>query len=101
MAADPALKASRRPVRYPIAAFLASVCGVSWLGGAALCAVVRAAGGRWGAGEALALFPALILSVAAAGLLLTRRVDGREGLRELRRRITAWRLGWWYALALL
>jgi membrane protease YdiL (CAAX protease family) len=60
----------------------------------------------WGSGlalhvHALALFPVLILSVAGAALILTRIVDGTEGLRRLWNEAKTWRIGWWYTLALV
>lgn len=60
----------------------------------------------WGSGAAfrihpLVLFPILILSVAATGILLTRLVDGSDGLRRLWARQKAWRLGRWYGFVLV
>lgn len=43
-----------------------------------------------------------IFGPALAALIVAARVEGREGLRRLWRRLVRWRVGWqWYALALL
>jgi membrane protease YdiL (CAAX protease family) len=87
--------------QHPAGAFFALVFVTSWGGGLALRSVLTAMGAAFGPLAALSLFPALIVSVAVIGLLLTLTVDGREGVRRLRARATTWRLGPWYALVLL
>ena len=69
--------------------FLAAVFLISWGSGAAFRI------------PALALFPILILSVAVMGILLTRSIDGTDGLRRLWTRQKVWRLGRWYGFVLL
>lgn len=75
--------------RHPVEMFLAVVFLISWGGGAAFQV------------HALVLFPILILSVAATGIVLTRSIDGADGLRRLWARQKTWRVGRWYGLVLL
>lgn len=46
------------------------------------------------------MFPILVVVVGASGFVLTSVTDGRQGVRELGRRMSRWRLGRW-ALVLL
>jgi membrane protease YdiL (CAAX protease family) len=48
------------------------------------------------------MFPAMLLGPSLSGLLMTRLVDGSEGVRELFARVTRVRVRWtWYALVLV
>ncbi len=52
--------------------------------------------------DALLLFPVIVIGVGLAGLILTRVVDGRSGLRNLFSRIGRWKVGIkWYAALLI
>jgi membrane protease YdiL (CAAX protease family) len=51
-------------------------------------------------GSSFVMFPVLVVGVGLTGVVLTAVTAGRDGLRELGRRIVRWRLGLW-ALALL
>jgi membrane protease YdiL (CAAX protease family) len=85
-----------------VAAYFGIAFTLSWGGGLVVLVsrLVRREAVR--AMDALLLFPVLVLGVALAGILLTRLVDGKSGLRELRSRIGRWRVGvQWYAAALL
>jgi len=73
----------------PAWAFLAIVFLISWVGGIPFRS------------HALALFPVLILSVAAAGIGCAGFFDGSRGVRDLWKRQTRWDLGRWYALIFL
>jgi membrane protease YdiL (CAAX protease family) len=45
------------------------------------------------------MFPVIVIAVGMAGLGMTAVADGRRGLRQLRLRMTHWRLGrWWLVL---
>jgi membrane protease YdiL (CAAX protease family) len=49
----------------------------------------------------LVMFPLMVIGVGVVGLALTAATAGRAGLRDLRSRVTRWRLGWWYLVLLL
>src|SRR5262249_12803783 len=52
--------------------------------------------------SAIAIFPAMVVGVAAVGVLLTAAFCGRRGLRSLFRRMLRWKVSWyWYIAALL
>ena len=75
--------------RHSIAAFFGIVFLISWGGGLAFHV------------HALVLFPILILSVAAAGIALTRVVDGPSGAHRLWTLQRTWPTGRWYGVVLL
>ena len=50
--------------------------------------------------SSLVMFPILVVGVGTSGLVLTAVTGGRQGVRELGRKMSRWRLGRW-ALALL
>jgi membrane protease YdiL (CAAX protease family) len=89
--------------RHPVAGYFALAYAVSWSG----VLLVAGPGGVPGDAEQVAaLLPLVALAMlagpAAAGLLLTALLDGREGLRALGARLVRWRVGaGWYAAALL
>jgi hypothetical protein len=48
------------------------------------------------------MYAAILAGPCVAGILLTRIVDGRPGLRDFLVRLRRWRVGWtWYVIALL
>ncbi len=49
----------------------------------------------------LAMFPVVVIGAGLAGLAMTAATGGREGLRQLRARLTRWRLGRWWLVLLL
>jgi membrane protease YdiL (CAAX protease family) len=48
----------------------------------------------------LVMFPVIVIAVGVAGLVMTAVTDGRRGLRQLRIRMTRWRLGRWWLILL-
>jgi uncharacterized protein len=74
--------------RAPLLWYFGIVFGGSWVGSLVLH-------------SALALFPVLILTVAIAGVALTRLAGGKPGLRDLWRQLARWRVGRWYLLVLV
>ena len=89
-------------IRHPVAAFLALVYGLSWL------IYIPPFLSRSGIGLLpfeLNVLPfnllASILGITLSAYIVTRVAQGREGVLELRRRYTHWRVGiHWYVLAL-
>jgi uncharacterized protein len=78
---------------HPVLTYFALTFAISW-GGMLLLILAGASGGipmlGWVAGPPV------------AGILLTGLLYGREGFRDLLRRMTRWRVGArWYAVALL
>jgi membrane protease YdiL (CAAX protease family) len=56
-------------------------------------------GGRPAA--SLVMLPVTVIGAGLAGLAMTAATNGKEGLRQLRERLTRWRLGrWWLVLPL-
>jgi uncharacterized protein len=49
----------------------------------------------------LVMFPVIVIAAGLAGLALTAATGGRTALRQLRARLTRWRLGRWWLLLLL
>lgn len=91
-----------RLAQRPVISYFAATYGLTWSGIALIVALhgwdVAAIGGAGMAGILLAM----LLGPSISGILLTQLVDGRQGLWDLWRRWTCWRVGWrWYAFGLL
>lgn len=90
-------------LKHPASSYFVAVFAISW--GAALAVI--GPGGLPGTSEQVdRLFPFALLATlvgpATACLVLTGIIQGRAGLRELRRRLSRWHAGLrWYAAALL
>ncbi len=86
--------------RFPLLSYFALAYGLSAL---ALAVVgpprLDGTGGRPAA--SLAMFPVMVIGVGLVGIGLTAAVRGRSGLRELRARLTRWRIGRWYLVLLI
>ena len=74
--------------RRPLTCYFALAFGISWLGAFALVApnIVRREAVPKFAG--LMMFPIMLLGPSLAGILMTLKLDGRRGLRDLFARIT-------------
>src|SRR5215207_3554291 len=89
---------------HPLLSFYAIAFAITWGG------LIMAVGGPseiLGSPELLGTRFALVMLAwlagpSAAGILMTRLVHGRAGLRDLLNRMTRWHVGaHWYAIALL
>ena len=89
--------------RHPVLTYFALAFGISWAGGL----FVLGPGGIPTTVERLmtmgpVMYAAMLAGPSVAGLLMTRLVSGRAGVREVFVRLTTWRVGCrWYAVALL
>jgi membrane protease YdiL (CAAX protease family) len=89
-------------IRHPVAAFLGMVYGISWL------LFLPSFLSQNGIGVLPFEIPAppfvllsVIFGITLPAYIVTRVTGGREGVRELRRRYTHWRVGiGWYLVAL-
>ena len=98
----PASSVGRLIHRHPVAAFLALVYGISWI------LYIPSFLSRSGIGllpfDLNVLYFNVLTTIFGATLsanIVTRVTQGKEGVRELRRRYTHWRVGLhWYLLAL-
>ena len=89
--------------QHSVISYFGLVFLISWGG---ILLVVGPQGLRATAGDVTRLLPLVLLVNFAgppiAGILMTTLVHGRPGLRDLRERLTRWRVGpRWYAIALL
>lgn len=88
--------------RYPVAGYFALTFAVSWIGALAVVAphlmrheiVPKMAG--------ILMFPAMLLGPSCIGIILTRIVDGKSGLRDLFSQMLGGRVSArWYAVLLV
>lgn len=86
--------------RHPLLTYFATVYAVS-AGALAVLGLPRLDAGATQNPASLAVFPVLILSVAAAGVALTAVTQGRAGLTDLAKRMRRFRIGSVYYLILL
>jgi membrane protease YdiL (CAAX protease family) len=88
--------------RHPIAAYFVLTFAISWAGALVVAApgLIRGAGISNSTG--IVMFPAMLLGPLASGILMARVTGGREGTKDLFRRIRRWRVGLpWYAVLLI
>jgi membrane protease YdiL (CAAX protease family) len=87
--------------RFPLASFFVLAYAVSLISLVVLGPPSLAPGGHRNL-VSLALFPMMVIWVGVSGILLTAAEQGPAGLRDLRRRMTRWKVGaGWYAAAIL
>jgi membrane protease YdiL (CAAX protease family) len=88
--------------RHALFGYFALCFGISWGG---ILIVLAAKGFSLATLQSLdmgLIFALMLLGPSASGLILTAKLDGRAGLRQLGSRLTLWKLGLrWYAVALL
>jgi membrane protease YdiL (CAAX protease family) len=85
--------------RFPLVTYFAAAYGLS-LAALIVIGPPNLSGRVPVPGSSFVMFPVLVVGVGLTGVVLTAVTAGRDGLRELGRRIVRWRLGVW-ALVLL
>lgn len=88
--------------RYPAFSYFALTFTISWLGAMVVAAPHLFRGEPLPKLTGILMFPVMLLGPSFAGILLTRIVDGRAGLRGLGSRLIKWRcpVAWYAVLAL-
>lgn len=88
--------------RHPVAAYFVITFTISWAGALAVAAPGWMRGGSISKTTGIVMFPAMLLGPLASGILMSRVAGGREGTRDLVRRIRRWRVGLaWYGVLLI
>jgi membrane protease YdiL (CAAX protease family) len=85
--------------RHPVIVYFALACVISWIG---VLPLIASAQGLTSARVPDALHGLGALGPALSALFVTRAIAGRDGLREIARRLVFWRVGGvWLAVAVL
>lgn len=88
--------------RHPVASYFIATFGLSWLGAFIVVASDLLNNRAIQKMEGLIMFPLMILGPGLAGVVLELMTGGREGLRNLLKRMSKWKLApGWYFIALL
>lgn len=88
--------------RHPVSSYFILTFGVSWFGAFLVAAPSLLRGQHIPKFAGLMMFPAMLVGPCLAGIVLTRRVDGPAGLRDLFARMRRVRFpARWYAALLL
>ena len=90
------------PQRHPVVSYFALTFAISWLGALAVALPTLLRHQPISKATGILMFPAMLLGPSLAGLLLTRVVDGRLGVRSLLSRISLRHVcSRWYAVLIL
>ena len=87
--------------RHPISAYFAITFGVSWVLAFLVVSPELLSGQPLTYFDGIFMFPLMLIGPSVTGITLTRLADGRVGLKDLSSRMRSWRLGKWYAPAIL
>ena len=99
---NPALSRESLLARRPLSCYFALAFGISWLGAFALVAPHLARGEAVPKFAGLMMFPIMLVGPSLGGILMTSKLDGRRGLRDLfsrMARVAVPRI--WYAALLI
>jgi membrane protease YdiL (CAAX protease family) len=89
-------------VRRPVAAYFALTFTISWVGALLVAAPHFMRGEPLPKMTGILMFPAMLLGPSITGIVLTRIVDGKNGVRDLFSRMFHWRFPiLWYAALLI
>ncbi|MBO0888698.1 CPBP family intramembrane metalloprotease [Candidatus Bathyarchaeota archaeon] len=83
------------PSRHPVASYFAIVFTISWTLAFLVVSPEILRGQPIPYSHGVIMFPAMLAGPSIGGLLLTRIVDGKTGLKELFARMRNWRVGRW------
>ena len=89
-------------IEHPVGAYFALTFAVSWLGALAVASPHLVRREPLPTLTGILMFPAMLLGPSVVGILLTRIMNGRSGVRDLFRRMLPGRIGpRWYAVLAL
>lgn len=95
--ARPTLAAS-----HPVATYFLLTFAISWFAALAVAAPQLVRHQALSKLTGILMFPAMLLGPSLAGLVLTKQLSGKAGLRDLRSRMLCWRVSLrWYAPLLI